>query len=354
MLSPVLFLLFASLPGDPSVGGAVARRTTVDTALTRGLTLHRQLVKIATPEGHYRCALEVEGYALRDILDRVGIKKVDDGFNLPLDTFISVKGRTGASALFSYSETFLAGDSGPLLASRTRLLLPHHHEPLQANNDPTILRTAAERAALDLHACASCHAASAAPALSLPQGWLLISPSDGFGGRFVEDVTEVSVGQTGLIVKDTRDSTKAAFVDVPKVVAPDGAVSPLTPERYQAVPQRAWKDAAIGMGMGFRGEHEWRGAELGLLLRPLLPASADPRQLWILVTAEDGYRVLLSGSEVFAAPDGRGVFLADWRDGKPLGPGSVRYHVVPRPDFFTDCEVRMVKEIRIGQPGAPR
>jgi len=28
--------------------------------------------------------------------------------------------------------------------------------------------------------------------------------------------------------------------------------------------------------------------------------------------------------------------------------------VVPRPDFFTDCEVRMVKEIRIGQPGAPR
>ena len=72
------------------------------------------------------------------------------------------------------------------------------------------------------------------------------------------------------------------------------------------------------------------------------------------LAARDGYRVLLSGSEVFAAPDGRGVFLADWRDGKPLGPGSGRYHVVPRSDFFTDREVRMVKEIRIGQPGAPR
>ena len=128
----------------------------------------------------------------------------------------------------------------------------------------------------------------------------------------------------------------------------------LPPERYGAFPQRTWKDAAIGMGMGFHGEHEWRATDLGLLLRPLLPAGADPRQFWILVTAEDGYRVLLSGSEVFSAADGRGVFLADWRDGKPLGPGSGRYHVVPRADFYIDREVRMVKEIRVGPPGAPR
>jgi hypothetical protein len=48
--------------------------------------------------------------------------------------------------------------------------------------------------------------------------------------------------------------------------------------------------------------------------------------------------------------------MADRDDGKLFGPGSGRYHVVAKGDFYIDRSVRMVKEIRIGSiaPVAPR
>ena len=72
--------------------------------------------------------------------------------------------------------------------------------------------------------------------------------------------------------------------------------------------------------------------------------------LLVLVTAADGYRCVFSGSEVFFAPEGKGVMLASRKDGEPLGPASGRYNIVSETDFYIDRSVKMVKEIRIGLP----
>jgi DMSO/TMAO reductase YedYZ molybdopterin-dependent catalytic subunit len=355
----LLFLFVATLghaaapPNDSSnavfLKGALARPGQLDAALTRGLPTYRRLVKVAGSDGRYRCTVEVEGYALKDVLDRVQVKKVDDGFNEALDTFITVKGRNGTQILLSYSELYMAGDGGPLLAERAQLLFPHHHMPLEDDsNNPTVMRSIGERGSLSLQSCAACHTGEKLPVLSLPQGWLLVTSPAAAEVRFVEDVNEIMVHQVGILVKDERATTKKTVINEPIIVGPDGKQTALTPQLYRRLPRLAWQDTTIGKGMGFHGYHTWQGTRLDAVLRPLLPAGIALNKTWILVTAADGYRTLFSGSEVFAAPEGKSVLLADRKDGEALGAGSGRYHVVSRTDFFIDRSVRLVKEIRIG------
>ena len=116
------------------------------------------------------------------------------------------------------------------------------------------------------------------------------------------------------------------------------------------MPSQHWSDATFGMGRGFHGHHTWDGVDLGALLRPLVPAAAEARNIWILVTAADGYRCVFSSSEVFSAREGKGVMHASRKDGEPLGPGFGRYNIVSKTDFYIDRSVKMVKEIRIGLP----
>ena len=330
------------------IDGAVARAAVIDAALTAGLPAYRRLIKVAGPDGQYHGSLEVQGYALKDILDRVGVKKIDDGFDRPLDTYLTVKGRQGAQVLLSYSEAVMAADGGPLLVDKARLLMPHKHSPLNASdNDPAVLRSVGERARANLQSCVSCHSESKVPSLSLPKGRLLVVPGDAFGGRFVEDVAELTVRQVGIPVKANREAAKNSIVDAPALLGPDGARTTLTPEQFRQFPELSWHDATFGMGRGFRGNNTWQGIDLATVLRPLL-AGADPRKVWVLVTAQDGYRSLFSGSEIFAAPEGQGVILASRENGKPLT-GSGRYEVVSKTDFYIDRSVQMVKEIRIGR-----
>ena len=340
--------LVAAAPKGPQLTGALAKPGALDAATLQGLPTYRRLVKIATPDGQYRCSMEVEGYALRDVLDRRTLKKQEDGFNRPLDTFVTVKGRNGVQALFSHGETFLAGDEGPLLVEKARLILPHHHEPLKAGkNDPTVLLNAAGRQGINLASCIGCHEGPKPPALSFPKGWLVVSPQDAFGGRFVEEVQEIALRQVGTPVKDTRATAKNAFVEAPSVVGPDGKAFTLGTERFQQLPRSAMKDATFGLGRGFHGLNTWEGASLDALLRPLLPAGTDPRKTYVVVTAEDGYRAVYSGSEVFLAAPEKGVLLVDRKNGAALGKGSGRYTTLSRTDFYIDRDVRMVKEIRL-------
>jgi len=350
MFKPLLPLLCAALgaaaPHALTVRGCVEREGALAAAATRNLPRYRRLVKISHPDGSYRCALEIDGWSLRDVLAAFKpAKKHVDGFDRPLDTFIVVTGRDGRRALFSWSEVFLAGDGGPLLAEKARFILPHHHDPLARSRvDPIALQPPAARDALRLESCASCHGQGKLLALSMPRGLCLVFPQDGFGGRFVEDVADVEIRQVGVSVVADKAAGKKALVDAPDLVGPDGARVRLDRDRFQAAAGASHRDAAFGEGMGYHGLRVSTGADLGSLLKPLLPAGTDPRSTYVLVTAADGYRSVFSGTEVF---DGRGAVLADQVNGAPPGAGSGRYHVVPRGDFYVDRDVRIVKEIRV-------
>jgi hypothetical protein len=336
----------------PAVNGTVSKPGAIDVKTLKGLNRYKRLVKVADAQGKFLGSLELSGYALKDVLDRREVKKQDDGFNKPIDVYITAKGKNGRSALFSYGEVFLTDGEGVLLADQARMILPHRHPPLKAGkNDPTILLDVKRRDTINLNSCLDCHNESIQDALYFPKGWMIVAANDGFNGRFVEGVSEINVNQVGIEVKDTRyTGGRDGVVESPEIVGPDGKTHPFKLEDFQALPRILVEDAGVGMGTGFRGIRNWEGVPLKGLLSHLLPSGVDPRDTYVLVTAADGYRSLYSGSEVFNKLDEKCVLLIDRRNGEPLGVGSGRYAITQRVDFYLDRNVRMVKEIRLVAP----
>jgi len=345
----LLLLLMAGCGSSepPVINGAVSKPGVLEAKSLTGLNRYNRLVKIADPEGNFLGSLELSGYALRDVLGEVK-KQDDDGFNLPLDTFITAKGQSGDPVVFSYGEVFSTPDEGVLLADSAKLILPGKHSSLpdNKNNPTTILLDVKKRDKIKLDSCASCHDGEANQKLYFPKGWLLIAPQDGFGGRYIESPTEISVAQVGIKIKDTRSSGgRDSIVESPVIIGPDNKIHQFSLEDFQNLPRLTMTDAGIGHGKGYRGTNTWEGPALKSLLWPLLPASLNPKKTYILVSAADGYRSTYSGLEVFNHP--KCVLLVDRKDGKPLGTGAGLYTTVQQGDFFVDRNVRMVEEIRV-------
>lgn len=338
---------------EPSVGvaisGSVTKPQTVSAAALAGLTRRALLVKAPGAAGRYRGTFEAEGVALKDLLDRAGIaKRVDDGFDRPLDLAVVVTGRDGRKALFSWGELFLADDSGAaLLADRIRPFVPHHHAPI---TDPrfapgTWLGLEA-RASLDVSHCSSCHDGGKLGRIDVPRGLCLVPVRDRDGRRFVEDVASIEVRQAGFPAPPKKDDAKDPWVEAPSLIPPAGTARPLTAEALMGVTRVEGEDDTVGLGRGYRGRSRWSGVSLAALLRSCLRADADPGLLFVVVTASDGYRSLYSGGEIFLSRLGENVVLIDTEDGTPLLRKSGRLKSIVRADFFVDRAVRSLAEVR--------
>lgn len=329
------------------VTGAVKTPLTVDAAVFASVSRHTEKIRLSQPGGQYRSTVEASGVSLWSLLDRAHIeKKSPDGFNRPIDLLIVVKGRQGHEALFSIGELQMGLQSGRvLLTDRLRLIIPSHHEEIPPLAEPDGWLELGERATFAApEGCVSCHTEAKVPAVDVPRGVCLMAASDPWPPRFVEDVVEVSVRQLGHSVPAHMKKGAKAGPTV-ALVRLDGSATTLNPQALAALGDASFADATFGMGRGFHGIHAWSGVPLDRIVASHIPAGTDLGRMWVLVTAADGYRTVLSGKELFAAP--RPPFLAATEDGQPLGDRGPLRLVVPG-DFYVDRSVRMVQEIRLG------
>lgn len=338
---------------EPAVGvtvsGSVKRPQSVAAAALTGLPRHSLLAKVPGAAGRYRGTFEVEGVALKDLLERVGIAKAaDDGFDRPLDLAVVVTGRDGKRALFSWGELFLAGDAGAaLLADRLRPFVPHHHAPISDQRFAPGSRLGPEaRASLDVSGCAACHDGGKLGRIDVPRGLCLVPVRDRDGRRIVEDVASIEVRQAGFPAPPRKKDLEDPWVEAPSLVLPAGPARTLTAEALKGVPRVEGEDDTVGLGRGFRGRRRWSGVSLAAVLRSALPADADPGLLFVVVTSSDGYRSLYSGGEILLSRLGENVVLVDTEEGKPLFRKSGRLESIARGDFFVDRAVRSLAELR--------
>lgn len=343
-------------PPGVALDGCVAKPLTVDAVALQAASPHFRLVKVSSPEGSYRGAYEVSGASLRQLLARAGVRKaVDDGFPRPLDTYLLVTSRTGERVVLSWGEVEMVGDDAAvLLADRLRSLLPHHHDEDTLEGWNRGLLGPAERRAVDVGSCASCHAGPRPAPIVTPQGTCLVPGRDRRGERFLGEVREIRVCQAGPLSGVKGKKGEATRVEEPVLVLPGGRTVKVDPALLQGLPPVTWQDVTFGAGRGYHGDHSWSGVGLSALLRKALGRDVDPRRLALLVTASDGYRSLYSGGEMAFSALGEGLLLADSEDGKPIAGGDGRYRLVPRGDFFVDRAVRSVAELRffeVGQEG---
>ena len=328
--------------------GSVKKPLSVDAATLASLPSHALLTKVPGAV-RYRGTFEVQGVALKDVLDRAEIAKTtNDGFDRPLDLAVVVTGRDGKKTLFSWGELFLLGDEGAaLLVDRIRPLVPHHHEAIDdARFAPGAWFGVEAREKLDVAGCASCHDGGKLGKIDVPRGVCLVPTRDATGRRFVEDVASIEVRQAGFPAPPRKKDQADPWVEAPALVLPGGKTVAIDAKATKPLPRVEGEDDGIGLGRGFRGHSRFAGASLAALLRSSLPAGTDPGLLFVVVTASDGYRSLYSGGEILLSRLPENVVLVDTEDGKPLFRKSGRLKAVARGDFFVDRSVRNVSEVR--------
>lgn len=198
-------------PFAVSLTGAVRTPLTITTGSFSGLLARTQVVRVSGAAGAYRGTFEVEGVALRELLEKAEVsKRTDDEFDRPLDLAVVVTGRDGRRAVFSWGEVFIGGDAGPLLVDQLRPFIPHHHEPTQGRRFAPGMRLGLEeRARLDVSDCSSCHDGGKSVKLDVPRGLCLVPTGDATGRRFVEDVLSIEVRQAGFLAPCSSSSRRA-------------------------------------------------------------------------------------------------------------------------------------------------
>ncbi|MCP4896400.1 MAG: hypothetical protein GY906_05440 [bacterium] len=348
VLAGVALAAAAAAEAQIRITGSVKTPMAVSQSDLAAMRQAKDKIRLGTPEGQYRATFEVSGPSLWSVLEKVQIeKKVADGFDRPIDLLVVVKGRQGHEALFSIGELQMGNLSGRvLLADRIRHIIPHHHEEVPPLAEQDGWLNAGVRKALSVpEDCVGCHAEEKVPAVDIPRGVCLIAAGDSWPPRFVEDVVEISIRQVGITVPVHMKKGTAAQPSI-RFVRLDGSSVALHSSAMLSLGAESFSDATFGMGRGFHGIHSWTGLPLSSLVAAQIPAGTDLDRLWILVTAADGYRIVLSGKEVFTSPNG--VILATTEDDQPLGERGPMRLVVPA-DFYIDRSVHSVQEIRLGE-----
>ncbi|MEW6363647.1 MAG: hypothetical protein AB1714_03300 [Acidobacteriota bacterium] len=345
-----LLLSGSHLQASVRVTGCVTTPLELNGASIAAMPQHPRTVKVFGPQGDYRCSVDVTGASLREILEKAVVSKAtDDGFGRTIDTYVMVKGSAGERALFSYGEIFMTGDPAMfLLVDRMRLRISGHHESLAGTGwEPSPWLDAPGREKPRFDGCAGCHDGTNQLKLSMPNGICLVPTRDRVGRRFIRDVTEVMVCQSGVKVAGARPKGEEMWVDRANLILPDNRSVTIGEDATSEASPVEWQDATVGMGRGYHGDHTWSGVSVRSLLERAMGSAPDYGTLAVLVTASDGYRSLYSGGEIAYSPLGETLMLASTEDAKPLARDSGRFRTVVKGDFFVDRSVRSVQDIRV-------
>ena len=254
----------------------------------------------------FKGAFFVSGYSLYDILNSSKVKKSPENpFSAPVDLYAVVQNGAGEKAVFSWGEIYYRNSFDILL---TKSISPIN--PVRAKTRHTV-----------------------------PADPRVICASDLLNLRFISNPSKITVRSFhGPVPKD-----KPEDIYSPELTIASGSSFTVT-DIGSGVEKRAYTDIGYGHGMGFKGAQSVSGYLLKDLIASRLKITPEMIGRWIAVArAKDGYRSVLSVSEIMNRSDNQDVLLLDRKD----SPGSGRYTLFPAADFFADRDVRAVERIEL-------
>lgn len=247
------------------------------------------------------------GIPMYNILEGVTPQKPKNAaFDRPLDIAVVFHSSSGKKARFSYGELIMTDDRNPfMLAFHRRQLLP--------SKDPQKYTRNKYKENI--------------------KGLRLICPRDPDTSRYLNDVTEIK-----LVVLRTPDDKlpvmkKGEKCESRGITGIDGTES-IAISFNGVSEQKTSSWIRVGHGQGFKGIASASGYSLRSLLKNNFK-NCVPDDFFVFVAC-DGYRVLMSGREIFLSGDGASYMILKNIDGKkPTG----KYMLAPVDDYFVDRDV---------------
>jgi precorrin-2 methylase len=265
------------------------------------------------------------GIPLRVLLEQAHVQKEESLFNRELDLAVVVRSQIGEEVLLSWGEIFYSNLADVIVAFSYHAKMPHK-------------------------TCSSCHEkgeyedrlAELERAVGLPK---LVTARDQWSDRCIENITDIEVVELGRgvgIFLDKKDRPKELYSSKLEIWGP--GFGPIAIEDVAGFQRYSADVVQAGDGTGYHGIKHYEGVSLTDVLKKAgIEFDAGSA---LVCSAPDGYRVLLSFGEVFLAPAGEGVMLADKLDGKAIEDGG-KFRVVPTADFAADRWLKSVSRIDV-------
>jgi hypothetical protein len=253
----------------------------------------------------FKGAYFVTGYSLYDILNGKKFKKdPENKFSPPVDLYIIVENDKGEKAVFSWGEIYYRDSFGILITKSISAINP----------------------------------ARMSTKWTLPEEPRLVCGSDLLSLRFLSNPTKITVKSFHGAVpgEKPKDIYSAEF----KIAT--GAGSATIGDMPSSVQKRAVTNLSYGHGMGYKGVLNLTGFRLKDLIESKVNPN-DLRDTIVVASAKDGYRTVLSASEILNRNDNQDIILVDRKGSADDG----RYLLFEPGDFFADRDVRAVEKIEL-------
>jgi hypothetical protein len=236
------------------------------------------------------------------------LKTESDAFDRPLDMIVVFTSSTGKKVRFSYGELTMASDSHPIM-------LAYHREPVLPSKDPETYT----RNTLDKNF----------------RGLRLVCPGERDNARFLDDVVRITLEIPNIpdeLIPPMQKKKKCTSTAISCIYA--GNVQPADYEGVKEITVSHW--FRTGHGRGIKGERPATasGYHLASFLKHNFQ-DCGPDDFYLFVGC-DGYRVLLSGREIFCTSAGDTFMLLKSLNGNPPKGGHT---LGPIADFFVDRDV---------------
>lgn len=263
-----------------------------------------------------------QGVPLKTILDLATVQKEGTDFIKPIDLAIKVRNREGKQIVLSWGEVFYRNPSDVVIAFSATPIMPHRD-------------------------CAKCHK----PEVYEP--WFnqlkrqvgfpkLVVANDFYTDRCIEDITNIEV----VDLHPKMDAKKLSSLFSQEFTVSGDVKEALHIADLSSYPHREILAKQTGDGKGYHGLKHFKGVPLVEILKKV-DIKPDANTIF-LISAPDGYRSLVSYSELFFSPFGLNIIVADVVDDRSIKENG-KFMVVMPHDLSADRWVKAVSKIEVIQ-----
>lgn len=291
-----------------SVDGEISNPGPVDLS---AVPLRSVIVREAVFQGSHPVfvgSYRYQGHSIFDILkERYVDKRNKKEFGSVIDLLVVVENNRGEKAVFSWGEIYYPTVLHQVIvATRVSPILP------SKTNDQW----------------------------PLPENTKLVCATDMISERNLENPVKITVRSCPLSFKTNRTNKKlyAGEIQIKRENEPVTTIDHLDED----LESRSYPSVFYGRGRGFHGIRFFKGKLLKSLLRENQAFNrTNIRTGYYVVSALDGYRVVISFSELFNRSDQADFLVIDLGRGSEKG----RFRLFPTPDFFSDRAVHTMDSI---------